>query len=72
MPCNTHKLFKNEFRIIELQEIVRNLCHINIFQNFKNKSRIDLHFEARKRVHRNLIIFNQNSMKLLYVVMYQQ
>ena len=35
IPCKIHKLYKNEFRIIEIQNIVINLCNINIFQTFR-------------------------------------
>ena len=33
---------------------------------------MDTHFEERKRVHRKLMIFNQNVIKLLYIEMYEQ
>ena len=41
-------------------------------QTFKIILRIVMHFEVRKRVQRNLTIFNQYNLKLLYIVMYQQ
>ena len=43
-----------------------------IVKTFKTISRIKINFEVRKRVHRKLTIFNQNNMKLLYTIMYEQ
>jgi hypothetical protein len=42
--------------------------------SIKNKAqtfKINIHFEVRTKVHKTTI-FNQNNMKLLYVVMHQQ
>lgn len=39
---------------------------------FKSKSRINMHFEVRKKVLRKLTLFNQKNMKLLDTIMYKQ
>jgi hypothetical protein len=40
-----------------------------IMHMFRIMVRIDIHFEVRKSVHKNLIIFDKYNMKLLYTVM---
>ena len=62
----------NQFRIIKYQEIMINVCNMIIVQTFKLMSRININFELRKRVHRNLTIFTPNYMKVLYIAIHQQ
>ena len=51
--------FNNRFRIIKLQEIVIKIRNRIIVQSFNTILRIDIHYEVRKKVHRKLLVFNQ-------------
>ena len=45
-----------------------NICNKIVVQTFKTILRIDIHFEAQNRFHKNLTIFNENYMKIQYYV----
>lgn len=62
-------MISNKFRIIEIQEIVINMCYEIKVQNFK---RISINLKVRKGVHRKPTIFNSKYIKILYIEIYQQ
>ena len=63
---NFHELFIINLQYLKLQEIVVNIWNRVIVQTFKTRLRINLNFV----IHRKLIIFNQNDMKLLNIKTY--
>ena len=56
---------------LNLKEIVINICNKIIVQIVDITSRIDVHLEVRKGIHRKLTNFNQNNVNLLYIELHK-